>query len=108
MRPLTTGIAAAALLTTVVQAQSPRYLLKDLGPLPGATFSQASDVTDSGIVASPGSGSPRRHLSRGREGSVGGQSRSLVSRRREGPAQLESGQSADWIASDQARMIEDF
>jgi uncharacterized membrane protein len=51
MRALITGIVAAALLTTVVRAQSPRYLLKDLGPLPGAGFSQASDVTDTGIVA---------------------------------------------------------
>jgi probable HAF family extracellular repeat protein len=50
MRLLTPAILAA-FLTTAVHAQSPRYLLKDLGTLPGATFSQASDVTDSGIVA---------------------------------------------------------
>ena len=50
MRPIITAIGAAVLLATVGQAQSARYLLKDLGPLPGATFSQASDVSDSGIV----------------------------------------------------------
>jgi probable HAF family extracellular repeat protein len=50
MRLLTPAILAA-FLATAVHAQSPRYLLKDLGTLPGATFSQASDVTDSGIVA---------------------------------------------------------
>jgi uncharacterized membrane protein len=52
MRSLTTAIAAAVFFTAAaVHAQSPRYLLNDLGPLPGASFSQASDVTDSGIVA---------------------------------------------------------
>ena len=51
MRPIVTGIGAAALLVTVIHAQSPRYVLQDLGTLPGGTFSQASDVTDSGVFA---------------------------------------------------------
>ena len=51
MRPIITGIAAAAVLATVVHAQSPRYIVKDLGPLPGGRFSQASDVSDAGGVA---------------------------------------------------------
>jgi probable HAF family extracellular repeat protein len=51
MRPIITGLTAAALLATVAHAQSPRYRLQDLGTLPGGAFSQASDVTDSGVVA---------------------------------------------------------
>ena len=51
MKPILTGIVAATLLATVVDAQSSRYFLQDLGTLPGATFSQASDMNDWGVVA---------------------------------------------------------
>ena len=51
MKRILTGIVAATLLATVVDAQSSRYFLQDLGTLPGATFSQASDMNDWGVVA---------------------------------------------------------
>ena len=51
MKPILTGLVAATLLATVVDAQSSRYFLQDLGTLPGATFSQASDMNDWGVVA---------------------------------------------------------
>jgi uncharacterized membrane protein len=51
MKPFITGVAVAAVFATAVNAQSPHYLLQDLGTLPGATFSQAADVSDSGVVA---------------------------------------------------------
>ena len=50
MKRILTGIVAATLLATVVDAQSSRYFLQDLGTLPGATFSQASDMNDWGVV----------------------------------------------------------
>ena len=43
MKRSLTGIVAATLFATVVDAQSSRYFVQDLGTLPGATFSQASD-----------------------------------------------------------------
>jgi len=51
MKRILTGIVAATLLAAVVDAQSSRYLLQDLGTLPGAAFSQASDMNDWGVVA---------------------------------------------------------
>jgi probable HAF family extracellular repeat protein len=50
MKRILTGIVAAT-LATVVDAQSSRYFLQDLGTLPGATFSQGSDMNDWGVVA---------------------------------------------------------
>jgi hypothetical protein len=58
MRPIMNGIVAIALLATAVDGQSPRYVLKDPGTLPGGTFSQASDLRAVGeVVAGISAGS---------------------------------------------------
>lgn len=51
MKAIITVILASALLAPVVNAQSPRYVVRDLGPLPGGNFSQPGGVNDFGLVA---------------------------------------------------------
>jgi probable HAF family extracellular repeat protein len=50
MKPIITAILVGSLATTLVNAQGPRYKLRDLGPLPGGTFSQATGIADAGFV----------------------------------------------------------
>jgi probable HAF family extracellular repeat protein len=52
MKHILTSIAASALLATLATAQQshPRYRVTDLGALPDGTFSQATFVSNSGLV----------------------------------------------------------
>ena len=51
MKSIVTLIAAASLLAAPAIAQPPRrYIVKDLGTLPGGTFSQATFVNNKGLV----------------------------------------------------------
>jgi probable HAF family extracellular repeat protein len=52
MKPILISIAASSLLAALAMAETPRYIVKDLGALPGGTFSAASQGnTDNGLVA---------------------------------------------------------
>jgi probable HAF family extracellular repeat protein len=50
MKTILTSIAASSLLAALAIAQPPRYTVRDLGTLRGGTFSQASFVTNNGLI----------------------------------------------------------
>ena len=50
MKTILTSIAAGSLLTMLAIAQPPRYILKDLGTLPGGSFSQATYIDNNGLI----------------------------------------------------------
>src|SRR6202158_6057607 len=51
MKLIISLFVASALLAPVLNAQAPRYVVKDLGPLPGGQFSQSGGLNDLGLVA---------------------------------------------------------